>query len=140
MVYSLHCFCLPSVSKNFIENIFFYFIGGFGILPIPEWDELKLHFLNDFDGILAYPNVRGNGHENRGDWHELGRMFKKKNAFIDFQWAAKFLVEKKKYTEYKKIVIKGESHGGLLVATCINQAPELFGVAISMVPVTDMLR
>ena len=65
-------------------------------------------------------------------------IYKKKNTFEDYIFAAKYLIENR-YTSKRKIIGMGGSAGGLLMGAVVNQAPELFLGIVMAVPFVDSL-
>ncbi len=110
--------------------------GGFNISVQPTFTALNAAWLQ-MGGVLAYPNIRGGGEYGR-DWHEAAIKTRRQNAFDDYIAAAHWLVSAG-YTTPSKLVSRGNSNGGLLVAVTAMQAPEAFGAVFSRVPNLDML-
>jgi len=114
-----------------------YGYGGFAVNLTPFFAASALLWLQQ-GGLLAVANLRG-GSEYGEAWHQAGMLADKQQVFDDFIAAAEWLIQER-YTSAETLAIMGRSNGGLLVAACMLQRPDLFGAVLCGVPVTDMLR
>ncbi|WP_257453430.1 prolyl oligopeptidase family serine peptidase [Archangium lipolyticum] len=111
--------------------------GGFNIALDPRFSALNAAWLK-LGGVLAFANIRGGGEYGRA-WHQAACKTRRQNAFDDYIAAARWLVSAG-YTTPSRLVSRGNSNGGLLVATTALQAPEAFGAVYCRAPILDMLR
>jgi prolyl oligopeptidase len=114
-----------------------YAYGGFDAAVTPTFEIPYIVWL-ERGGILAVANLRGGGEYGEA-WHVDGMREKKQHVFDDMINAGQWLIDNG-YTQSSKLAIRGASNGGLLVAACVTQRPDLFGAGLCLVPVIDMLR
>jgi oligopeptidase B len=115
-------------------------LNGYGSYGIPSnvgFSSGRLSLI-DRGVIYAIAHIRGGGDLGK-EWHDEGKMMKKKNTFTDFIAAAEHLI-KEKYTAQDQLVITGGSAGGLLMGAVVNMRPDLFKAVVTYVPFVDVIN
>nr|WP_250464113.1 MULTISPECIES: prolyl oligopeptidase family serine peptidase [unclassified Caballeronia] len=115
-----------------------YGYGGFEIALDPQYDATTGIAWLERGGLYAVANIRGGG-EFGPAWHQAALRKNRQVAFDDFIAVAQELIHSN-VTSPKQLAIRGASNGGLLVAACMVQRPDLFGAVLSEMPVLDMAR
>jgi prolyl oligopeptidase len=111
--------------------------GGFGNSSKPSYLPWVMTWL-EMGGAHVVANVRGGG-EYGAAWHQAGMRAQKQTVFDDVIAAAEFLV-RERYTSAQRLVLYGESNGGMTMGAVLTQRPDLFAVALPLSGVHDMLR
>lgn len=112
--------------------------GGFAIALTPQYLVSSGIGWLEQGGIVAVAHIRGGG-EYGNAWHVQAQCEHRQRSFDDFIAVAQQLVAEG-CTTAAQLGIKGGSNGGLLVAACMVQRPELFGAVVCEVPLLDMRR
>ena len=126
-----------SLKKSGPQPTLLYAYGSYGLSMPLAFSSARLALL-DRGMIFAIAHIRGGGEMGK-QWHDDGKMMKKKNTFSDFIDAAAYLIDKK-YTDPKQLVIQGGSAGGLLMGAVTNMRPDLFKAVVSQVPFVDVMN
>lgn len=111
--------------------------GGWGISPGLEFYESRFAWMN-MGGIFAIAHTRGGAEYGRA-WYEVARKGGRVKTFEDFIAATEQLQREGLATPAQTVAI-GASNGGILVAAAANMRPDLYGVVIPRVPMTEMIR
>ncbi len=115
-----------------------YGYGGFENPETPSYSALAGSAWLARGGVWALANIRGGG-EFGPRWHQVAMREGRQKTHQDFIAVAEDLV-RRKITAAPKLAVMGGSQGGLLVGAVVMQRPELFGAAVSQVPLLDMRR
>lgn len=121
------------INENTPTVIYGY--GGFMDNNIPYYETI-FSVLIEMGCAIVYPCIRGGG-EKGFKWGKAGSAFNKMTTIRDYVECARFLIRNKK-SNPNKIVSFGISHGGFVVASALNMAPELFKGCIPIVGLLDI--
>jgi prolyl oligopeptidase len=115
-----------------------YGYGGFQVPMLPELVDPLRQFWIEEGNVYIVANIRGGG-EYGPEWHAAALGPKRQNAYDDFA-AVTEDATKAGIVLPGKMAAFGGSNGGLMAATVAIQRPDLYGAAISFIPVIDMKR
>lgn len=102
--------------------------GSYGTSMQPYFSPSRLLPYCLYGGVYVVAHVRGGG-ELGDKWHKGGFKETKPNTWKDLISTAEYLISKK-YTTSKKIAIRGDSAGGILIGRAITERPDLFAASI----------
>jgi len=111
--------------------------GSYGISQEPNFVPTNLAWL-ERGGVLAYAHIRGGGEYGEA-WHLAGYKQTKLTTVLDFIACGQYLVDQH-ITSSARLAGQGGSAGGITVGGALTRRPELFGVILDLVGMSDALR
>ncbi len=111
--------------------------GAYGLTYDPVADPIRVAWL-ERGGVYAIAHIRGGG-EYGESWHLAGQKLTKLNTVFDFIACGQYLVDEK-YTSTSHLAGYGGSAGGITVGGAMTWRPDLFGVILDLVGLSDTLR
>ncbi|MGB7982822.1 MAG: prolyl oligopeptidase family serine peptidase [Candidatus Nanopelagicales bacterium] len=113
--------------------------GAYEFVYEPTFSR-TLTSLLDRGVVYAHAHVRGGGELGRG-WWDAGHLATKANSFADLVDVARALGSgPRAQVDGSRIVARGGSAGGLLVAAAMDLDPEAFAAVIAEVPFVDVVN
>jgi len=111
--------------------------GSYGLSMEAGFRPTSLAWL-ERGGVLAIAHVRGGGEYGEG-WHQGAFQRTKINTVLDFIACGQYLVDQR-YTQPARLAGEGGSAGGITVGGALTWRPDLFGVILDEVGMSDALR
>ncbi len=125
------------VDRSVPQPTLVYGYGGFCLAFLPAFDP-SFNAWIDAGGVFVLTHLRG-GSEFGADWWRQGTRDTKQLTFDDLYAVAEQLVAEG-WTTTDRLVVKGESNGGLLTGVALVQRPDLWAAVVSDVPLLDLLE
>ena len=130
-------FYKKDLKRDGTRPLLLYGYGSYGISSNVTFNANRLSLI-DRGVVYAVAHIRGGGDLGK-EWHDDGKMMRKKNTFTDFITAGEYLV-KEGYTSRDRLVATGGSAGGLLIGAVANMRPDLFKALVAQVPFVDVVN
>lgn len=110
-----------------------YVYGGFGNIWQPAFSAEVCCWLAN-GGTYAHAHIRGDGTNGKA-WHEAAAP-NREVGIADIAAVRDFLIAER-HTSPAKIVLKGDSNGGLMVLAAMARHPDKFAGIIAAMPLCD---
>jgi oligopeptidase B len=125
------------MDRDGTRPLLLYAYGSYGFGMPATFSSSRLVLL-DRGLVYVIAHIRG-GDDMGEQWHDDGKLMKKKNTFNDFIDCADYLVQQK-WTSKDRLLIEGDSAGGLLMGAVVNMRPDLFRAVHLAVPFLDVMN
>lgn len=111
--------------------------GAYGLSQGPYFAPSLLAWF-DQGGVFVVAHVRGGG-ELGAEWHRAGFRTTKANTWRDVVAVAEWLV-REQWTTPSRLVVSGNSAGGIAAGNAMIDRPDLFAAMVSVAGFHDTLR